>query len=135
MKPSRDVHVLSAFHTPFIGKFHPDFIWTKHPLFGKQENPRLEDYVHRAARGALEAAGVAPGQVQKGFVGNFVGELFSQQGHLGSVLASAHPDLAGKSFLRVEGACASGALALLAGVDAISWNKAMCQFVSLTCFP
>ncbi|MGE0708361.1 MAG: hypothetical protein AB7N76_18780 [Planctomycetota bacterium] len=120
MKPARDVYLVGAFHTPFIGKFHPDFIWKKHPEFGKRDNPSLEDYVRRAALGALEDAGVAPGDVQKGFVGNFVGELFSNQGHLGSVLAGAHPDLALKGFSRVEGACASGALALVNGIDAIA---------------
>ena len=120
MKPARDVYVLGAFHTPFVGKFHPDFIWKKHPDFGKRENPGIEDYVRLAALGALEDAGLPPSAVDKGFVGNFVGELFVQQGHLGSVLASAHPDLALKPFSRLEGACASGALALVAGVDAIS---------------
>ena len=120
MKPARNVYIAGAFHTPFIGKFHPDFIWKKHPEFGKRENPTLEEYVHRAALGALEDAKLAPADVQKGFVGNFVGELFSNQGHLGSVLASAHPDLSGKGFSRVEGACASGALAVLAGIDAIA---------------
>lgn len=120
MKPTRDVYVLGAFHTPFIGKFHPDFIWKKHPEFGRRENPNLEDYVRLAALGALEDAGIPAAEVQKGYVGNFVGELFSNQGHLGSVLASAHPDLVNKSFSRVEGACASGALALSSGIDAIS---------------
>ncbi len=120
MKTARPVYLIGAHHTPFIGKFHPDFIWKGHADFGTRDNPSLEDYVHRAALGALEDAGLAPKDVQKGFVGNFVGELFSNQGHLGSVLASAHPDLAGKAFSRLEGACASGALALLAGVDAIA---------------
>ena len=90
---SRKVYVAGAAHTPFIGKFHPDFIWKKHPDFGKRENPSLEDYVHRAALGALEDAGANPNQVDKAYVGNFVGELFSSQGHLGAVLAAAHPGL------------------------------------------
>ncbi|MCA8924265.1 MAG: 3-ketoacyl-CoA thiolase [Planctomycetes bacterium] len=116
---SRKVYVAGAAHTPFIGKFHPDFIWKKHPDFGKRENPTLEDYVHRAALGALEDAGADPNQVDKAYVGNFVGELFSNQGHLGAVLAAAHPGLQGVPTMRVEGACASGALAVSAGVDAI----------------
>ncbi len=120
MKPTRRVFVLGASHTPFIGKFHPDFVWKKHPDFGKRENPTLEQYIRDAALGALEDAGLEPKHVDRGFVGNFVGELFVNQGHLGSVLASAHPDLNGKGFSRVEGACASGALALIGGVDAIS---------------
>lgn len=120
MKPARKVYVVGAHHTPYIGKFHPDFVWKKHPDFGKRENPGIEHYLHTAALGALEDAGLPPAQVQKGFVGNFVGELFVQQGHLGSVLASAHPDFQGKPFARLEGACASGGLALAAGIDAVS---------------
>ena len=116
---SRKVYVAGAAHTPFIGKFHPDFIWKKHPDFGTKENPSLEDYVHKAALAALEDAGAKPGQVDKAYVGNFVGELFSNQGHLGAVLAAAHPELNGVPTMRVEGACASGALAVSAGVDAI----------------
>src|SRR5262249_36099039 len=58
--------------------------------------------------------------VQKGAIGNFTGELFSKQGHLGAVVAGAHPDLDLKPFSRLEGACASGGLAVLACVDAIS---------------
>ncbi|MEZ6186552.1 MAG: beta-ketoacyl synthase N-terminal-like domain-containing protein [Planctomycetota bacterium] len=116
---SRKVYVAGAAHTPFIGKFHPDFIWKKHPDFGSRENPSLEDYVHRAALAALEHAGAEPSQVDKAYVGNFVGELFSNQGHLGAVLAAAHPGLEGVASMRVEGACASGALAVSAGVDAI----------------
>jgi acetyl-CoA acyltransferase len=119
MKLQRKVFLAGGALTPFIGKFHPDFVWKGHPDFGKRENPTLEDYTRKPALEALQEAGVAPADVDKAYVGNFAGELFSQQGHLGAVLASAHPDLDGKPIMRVEGACASGGLAVLAGVDAI----------------
>lgn len=119
MKLNRKVYLAGGALTPFIGKFHPDFIWKNHPDFGKKDNPTLEDYTRKPALEALQEAGVQPADVDKAYVGNFAGELFSQQGHLGAVLASAHPDLDGKPIMRVEGACASGGLALLAGVDAI----------------
>lgn len=119
MKLERKVYLAGGAHTPFIGKFHPDFIWKGHADFGKRENPTLEDYTRKPALEALHEAGVAPADVDKAYVGNFAGELFSSQGHLGAVLASAHPDLDGKPITRVEGACASGGLAVLAGVDAI----------------
>ncbi|MCI0650378.1 MAG: hypothetical protein L0Z55_00695 [Planctomycetes bacterium] len=120
MHPARPVYVVGGAHTPFIGKFHPDFIWKGHPAFGKRENPTLEQHLHRAVREALENSGVAPAQVDRGIVSNFVGELFVGQGHLGAMLAGAHPDLAYKPFHRVEGACASGALALVSGIEAIA---------------
>jgi acetyl-CoA acyltransferase len=58
--------------------------------------------------------------IQKGYIGNFTGELFVKQGHLGAIVAGVHPDLNLKPFARIEGACASGGLAVLAGLDAIS---------------
>ena len=115
----RKVYIVGGAHTQYIGKFHPEFIWKKHPDFGKKENPNLEWYTQNAARMALEATGVDAAQVERAYVGNFCGMLFDNQGHLGSVLAGAHPDLDGKPVLRVEGACASGGLAMSLGFDAI----------------
>lgn len=119
MKPSRRAFILGGAHTPFIGKFHPDFIWKGHPDFGKKRNPSIEEHLHRAVRDALAAAGAPASAVQKGYVGNFTGEIFAQQGHLGASLAAADPALRHKPFMRVEGACASGGLALTAAVDAV----------------
>lgn len=120
MKPQRPVFVAGGAISAFIGKFHPDFIWKKHPDFGKKENPTLEEYLHHTALDAMKAVGANPADVDRGIVGNFVGELFNNQGHLGSMLAAAHPDLTYKPFHRVEGACASGGLAMLAGIEAIA---------------
>ena len=129
MKPARAAFLVGGEHTTFIGKHHPDFIWKGHPDFGRKRNPTIDEHLHRAAIGALARAGVAPEAVQKGFVGNFTGEIFARQGHLGAVLAAAHPGLALKPFSRVEGACASGGLALAAGLDSIS---AGCDVVLVT---
>jgi acetyl-CoA acyltransferase len=119
MKLRRPVFILGGTHTPFIGKFHPDFIWKGHPEFGKRENPTIEEHLHRAVRETLDTTGVPGSAVQKGYVGNFTGEIFARQGHLGASLAAAHEAFRNKPFSRVEGACASGGLALTAGVDAI----------------
>jgi len=120
MKPARRVFVLGGAHSGFIGKFHPDFIWKGHPDFGKRQNPTIDEHIQRAVIGALEKTGVPAAAIQKGAIGNFTAELFVKQGHLGAVLAGVHPDLDLKPFSRVEGACASGGLAVLAGVDAIA---------------
>ncbi len=116
---SQRVFVVGGAITSFIGKHHPDFVWKKHPDFGKRENPSLEQTLHKAALDALEATGVPASSVERAYVGNFAGELFSSQGHLGAMLAAASPGLAYLPAMRVEGACASGGLAFLAGVDAI----------------
>jgi hypothetical protein len=68
--------------TRFIGARHPDFIHKKHPDFGKKENPDLEWYVERAVNGTLEATGVSAELVEKAWIGNFAGELFSSQVNL-----------------------------------------------------
>ncbi len=116
---SRRVFVVGGAHTPFIGKGHPDFIWKRHPDFGTRDNPTLREHLTSAVSQASETTGVDPSRVDRCFVGNFVGELFVNQGHLGAALAGVHPALAGKPSMRVEGACASGGLALSCGVDAI----------------
>ena len=119
MKPNRRVFIVGGAHTTYIGKFHPDFIWKKHPDFGTKENPTLEQHLHAAILQALDSTGVDAAQIDKGFVGNFVGELFVQQGHLGAMAVAAHPGLHRKPFGRTEAACASGGLAVLGCVDAI----------------
>lgn len=120
MALARRSFIAGGAHTPFIGKGHPDFIWKGHPDFGKRDNPALEDLLTSAVRGAIDDTGLDPSQVDRLYVGNFVGELFSSQGHLGAAMVGAHPAFAGKPAARLEGACASGGLAVLAGLDAIA---------------
>jgi acetyl-CoA acyltransferase len=120
MRPSRPVYVIGGAHTPFIGKYHPDFIWKGHPQYLTRKNPTIEEHLSRAALGAMEDARVDPERIERSFVGNFAGECFVRQGHLGAVLAGVHPGLRQKPSLRIEGACASGGLAVAAGVEAVA---------------
>ena len=115
----RRVFVLGGHITPFIGKKHPDFIWKRHPDFGKHENHTLEETIAAAVNGALDATGTAAEAIEKAWIGNFVGELFSNQGHLGAAVVGSNPGLMYKPVMRVEGACASGGLALACAVDAL----------------
>lgn len=116
---SRRVFIVGGATTPFTGKGHPDFIWKNHPDFGKRENPTIEELLRTAVVDAIAATGVDADRIERGYVGNFVGELFSKQGHLGAALAGSHPALANKPMTRTEGACASGGLAMLCAVDAV----------------
>ena len=52
-------------------------------------------------------------------VGNFVGELFTGQGHLGAMLQYHFPELDGTPSSRHEAACASGSMACLSGMREI----------------
>lgn len=119
MSLRRRTFVLGGAVTPFIGKRHPDFIWKRHPDFGKRENPTLEETITAAVTGAFESTGTPAQAIDKAWIGNFVGELFSSQGHLGAAVVGAHPDLMYKPVMRVEGACASGGLAFASAVESI----------------
>lgn len=119
MKPQKKVYLVGGDLTTFIGKNHPDFIWKRHKDFGTLKNPTLEELTTQAILGALKNTGVAPEQIQRGYVGNFAGELFSQQGHMGAMAVRAHEQLSGTPFIRVEGACASGGLAILGALESL----------------
>lgn len=119
MKLHRKTFVAGGAHTPYLGKFHPDFIWKGHPDFGRRENPTIEEYLKTVTAAAFQNTGVDPELIDKAYVANFTGECFVNQGHLGAALAGSHPALAQKPIMRVEGACASGGLALASGIDAI----------------
>jgi len=115
----RKVFVAWGVHTPYIGKFHPDFIWKKHPDFGVRTNPDTEAYLHAVADQVQDDLGIDGSEFDRAYVGNFVGTLFENQGHLGAMVAGTMPGLSGQPIARLEGACASGGLAMAAGVDAI----------------
>lgn len=119
MKPNRKVYVVGGDLTTFIGKHHPDFIWKKHPDFGTRENPTLEQLTTTAILSALEKTGVPASAIQRGYIGNFAGELFSNQGHMGAMAVRAHEELSGTAFIRVEGACASGGLAVVGAIESL----------------
>jgi len=119
MRPARTVYLAAQALTPFIGKGNPAFIVQGHADFGKKENPTLEEHLAAAVRQVLERYRIDPALVQRGYVGNFAGELFCSQGFLGAMVARAEPRLAGIGFARMEAACASGGTALVSAVDAI----------------
>lgn len=120
MALARRTFLVGGAHTPYIGKGHPDFIWKGHPDFGKRDNPTLEDMLSSAVLGAIDDTGVDPQAVDRLYIGNFVAELFVSQGHLGAALVGCHPAFEGKPSFRLEGACASGGLAMLGAIDAIA---------------
>ena len=122
----RRVFVVGGSTTPFIGKGHPAFIWKKHPEFGVRQNPSLRELLSTCIKSALDSTSVEAAAVDRCFVGNFAGELFNQQGHLGAAVADADPALLYKPSMRIEGACASGGLALTCAIDAIRSGDNLC---------
>ena len=120
MTLSRRAFIVGGAHTPYIGKGHPDFIWKGHKDFGSRENPTIDQTLQAAVDGCIADTGVDPAAIDRLYIGNFVGELFVNQGHLGAALVGTHPGFEGKPAARLEAACASGGLAMLAGLDAIA---------------
>ncbi|MDR3670341.1 MAG: beta-ketoacyl synthase N-terminal-like domain-containing protein [Holophaga sp.] len=80
--------------------------------------PGLTHYIQEAGRATLAQIG-DPGLIDEGVIGNFMAARFNRQGHLGSLMTIVHPTLEYKPAMRVEGACASGGLALASGVRSV----------------
>jgi acetyl-CoA C-acetyltransferase/acetyl-CoA acyltransferase len=80
--------------------------------------PGLEHYIQAAGSEALAQID-DPAALDEGVIGNFMAARFNRQGHLGSLMTIIHPSLEYKPALRVEGACASGGLALATGIRSV----------------
>ena len=76
-----------------------------------------------SVRGTLEAARIAPSDVQVIHVGNAFGQLFTGQGQLGGMPATVEPELWGVPAMRHEAACASGSMALLGAMAEIEAGR------------
>src|SRR5437660_1402737 len=87
--------------------------------FGRVEGTGLVELAVAACREALADSRVPRGQIQALYVGNFVGERLASQGALAALLAG-RLGLGGIPATKVEGACASGGIALRHGVLAIA---------------
>ncbi|KAF5054155.1 hypothetical protein DSECCO2_391060 [anaerobic digester metagenome] len=108
MKPSKKILMIAGYNTISMGTGRREF----NP---KKERPGLEHYLKEAGQGALQQIGGA-GNVDEGVVGNFMASRFNKQAHLGAFLGMIDPQLRLKPSTRVEGACASGGLALVTGI-------------------
>jgi len=126
MKFPKRVFVVGGACSAFTGRGAPGFVAKGHPDFGRVKNPSIEDHLREAIEGAFAETGVDPGLVDKGYVGNFLGELFVKQGQVGALLSRVCPALDGKPFARVEAACASGGVAVLGCLDALQGTADVC---------
>ncbi len=76
------------------------------------------ELVIEAAKQALDDAGLGPDDIDAFYLGNYAGDSFIDQNHLAAYAASVI-GLKGVPSSRLEGACASGSLALRQGILAI----------------
>ncbi|MFP4217705.1 MAG: thiolase C-terminal domain-containing protein [Salinarchaeum sp.] len=85
--------------------------------FDRHQTVTSRELFGRAAREAFADADLSPSVVEEVFVGNFMGELGENQGHMGPMLAKAAGVTAPAT--RVESACASSGVAVRHGVNRI----------------
>jgi acetyl-CoA C-acetyltransferase len=83
--------------------------------FGELWSESLLDLATEAGYEAIKDSGFDAGEVDALVVGNMLSSSFENQGHLGALIAS-RLGVRG-SAVRVEGACASGGLAVRAGIE------------------
>ncbi|CAE7209411.1 unnamed protein product [Symbiodinium sp. CCMP2592] len=97
---------------PITKRTTPEAATAAFGLFGQR-------YFAESIQGAFRETGAKPEAIDRIYVGNFAGELFNSQGHLGAAVAAAHPALLHRPSMRVEAACASGGLACAEAVRAV----------------
>lgn len=101
-----------------LGGFQSDFA-----LNWAREGMELMDGMRHAVFGGLQSARLEPSDIEVAHIGNFAGELFCTQGHLGGLFAALDPAFAGLPASRHEGACASGSLAALGAAAEIEAGR------------
>jgi acetyl-CoA acetyltransferase len=101
------VYVIGAGRTDFKRNF-------------KKEGKTIRHIILEAAQAAIADAGIAPGDINAGVVGNFASGLFTRQLHLGALLMEVDEKLRGIPTVHVEAACASGGVAVLTAAQQIT---------------
>lgn len=100
----------------------PCIVGWAHSPFGRLDQFDLEGLVTSVAGAAIADAGIGAGEVDAMWLGNFNGGLVPEI-FCSSLLLQADPALRWKPATRVENACASGAAALYAALDAIEAGR------------
>jgi acetyl-CoA C-acetyltransferase len=82
------------------------------------------DLLVEAGRGAIADAGLEAKEIDAVFVASCSPGSFINQEHVAPLAAEIHPDLRFKPMTRCECACASGSVALYAGLNAVEAGRA-----------
>lgn len=110
-KLRRKVYMVAGYNTISMGTGRKEF----NP---KKERPGLEDYIKEAGQGVLKQIGGAK-NVDECVIGNFMAARYNKQGNLAGFFPFIDKGLQYKPATRVEGACGSGALALMSGIRSV----------------
>jgi acetyl-CoA C-acetyltransferase len=101
-----------------LGGYQTDFS-INYPRQGKT----IVDLMKDTVMGGLLSTSLEPHEIQTSHIGNFIGELTVNQGHLGGFMGETHPAFIGKPASRHEAACASGGIAILAAAAEIEAGR------------
>ncbi|WP_372751360.1 beta-ketoacyl synthase N-terminal-like domain-containing protein [Labilibaculum sp.] len=107
----KKIYMLAGYNTISMGTGRKEF----HP---KKERPGMEHYLKEAGQASLNMIGGAT-NVDEGVVGNFMAARFIKQANLPAFFPMIDEGLKYIPAVRVEGACASGGLALTTGIKSI----------------
>jgi acetyl-CoA C-acetyltransferase/acetyl-CoA acyltransferase len=107
----KKVYVVAGYNTISMGTGRKEF----NP---KKERPGLEEYIKEAGQATLNMIGGAK-NVDECVMGNFIASRFNRQAHMGAFFPFIDEGLRYKPAVRVEGACATGALAMMTGVRSV----------------
>ena len=110
-KLRKKIYMVAGYNTISMGTGRKEF----NP---RKERPGLEEYMKEAGQAVLEKIGGAQ-NVDEAVIGNFIASRFNNQANMGAFLPFIDEGLRYKPAVRVEGACATGALALVTGMRSI----------------
>ncbi len=110
-KLRKKVYMAAGYNTISLGTGRPEF----HP---KKPRPGIEQYIKEAGQETLKQIGGAK-NVDEGVIGNFMAPRFNKQANLPGFIPMIDDDLQWKPSTSVEGACGSGALALMSGIKSV----------------
>jgi acetyl-CoA acetyltransferase len=111
MSLRRKVYMIAGYNTISMGTGRKEF----NP---KKERPGLEEYMKEAGQAVLKQIGGAA-NVDECVVGNFIASRFNKQANLAGFFPYIDEGLRYKPAIRVEGACGTGALALVTGIKSV----------------
>ena len=107
----KKVYMVAGYNTISMGTGRKEF----NP---KKDRPGLEEYLKEAGQGVLKQIGGAA-NVDECVVGNFIASRFNKQANMAGFMPFIDEGLTYKPSIRVEGACATGGLALITGIRSI----------------
>lgn len=111
MKLRRKIYMVAGYNTVSMGTGRKEF----NP---RKERAGLEEYVKEAGQAVLKQIGGAA-NVDECVMGNFIGARFNRQGNMAGFFPFIDEGLTYKPCTRVEGACGTGALALVSGIRSV----------------